>query len=253
VAVVQREVGARRGLRAERVARREVVVLGTRPCGVAYRGSSRTTGRQRRSNPPEAPARTRRTADRSRAARAGRPTAINARNADRRIQARAMPLVGRQIAFRCVPRRLPVLRILEQVGGQRTAGAVFAVEVPPEARKRVVAADIHARSQPVAADSVRPRSAASARSCSRPPRGPRGCRTDRAPCRWTCRSAASRSRGSSGRRGRRAARPDPPPDGSAAASSRTFGESSDPGIFTETPGQTRPTAPSSSRPPRRTS
>src|SRR4029077_9933604 len=59
-------------------------------------------------------------------------------------QARPVTLIGREIAFRREPRLLTELRILEDVRSKRTAGDVFAVEITPQTRERVVAADVRA-------------------------------------------------------------------------------------------------------------
>src|SRR4029453_1489227 len=56
--------------------------------------------------------------------------------------ARPVALVRGQVALGRVPRKLPILGILERIGKHRPAVGVLAVKVAPQARERVVPTDI---------------------------------------------------------------------------------------------------------------
>ena len=166
------------------------------------------------------------------------PKRVADRHAVGAPETRAMTLVDAEITFRAVPARLHELRIRQELRRDRTAGRVLAVEGARGFRQRVVAAHIHARSQPIgrlerdalvlAIDDVGVLDQRQGRTCRQ---------ADRSPGRSSCPCAPRRSRCSRERRSRRApsrvrradARRRPP-------TRSTFGESSESPMRDDTPG-----------------
>ena len=141
--VVEREVRARHRFGAERVARREEVVLGVRRLHIAG-----IVDVGLRVNRPDRAVR-RAGFDLFEDADGERPQLLGDRQVVGRPRAHAVALIGGQIALREAPRRIEELRILQDVRLERSAADVLAVDVAEKLGQGVVPTGRELGVQPV--------------------------------------------------------------------------------------------------------